>query len=364
MIRILWLSPNFNHYKARFLNHLAKESEIELSVLSGSGRSQMGDKKITANWNFRHIEKSVSKQKFGWSIPIVRHLKSVFSDFDWVLIPAEKKNLPLFLYLLYLRKSNPSTKLISYNHPILKSKKGKTTLLDRVLTKFYFNKLDRVIFYTEESYKYMVNENKIISPEKAFWANNTLDNIEIAKNYTFNLPPANQFNILFIGRLIATKRLDDLLKYYAQLKVVISGLKLEIIGDGPQKNIIESAIMQDDSIIWHGAVVDESEIAPIMQRSSLIFVPGHSGLSINHAFAYGRPYITLRGSSHAPEIDYIDNGKNGYILSDDNEVVKKISELLKNREKLENFCHSANEKGKRLSVQNWVQQIKISLMHE
>jgi hypothetical protein len=38
MTRILWLSPNFNHYKARFLNNFAKEDGIDLTILTGSGR--------------------------------------------------------------------------------------------------------------------------------------------------------------------------------------------------------------------------------------------------------------------------------------------------------------------------------------
>ena len=38
MTRILWLSPNFNHYKARFLNHLANADGIELTLLTESGR--------------------------------------------------------------------------------------------------------------------------------------------------------------------------------------------------------------------------------------------------------------------------------------------------------------------------------------
>ena len=46
MVKVLWLSPNFNHYKARFLNLLSQEAELELSVLRGTGRNGYGDKEI------------------------------------------------------------------------------------------------------------------------------------------------------------------------------------------------------------------------------------------------------------------------------------------------------------------------------
>ena len=51
-MKVLWLSPNFNHYKARFLNHLAQRKGIQLTVLAGSGRKGMGDQEIKGDWGF------------------------------------------------------------------------------------------------------------------------------------------------------------------------------------------------------------------------------------------------------------------------------------------------------------------------
>lgn len=362
MLRILWLAPNFNHYKARFLNHLAKDKEVQLTVLSGSGRQKMGDKKLNGDWSFEQVQLQVAKKDFGNSKLVKQHLKSMFADFDWVLIPAEKKNLPLFLFALRLRKTYPSSRLFSYNHPILKSKHGKITFLDKILTKFYYRKLDRVVFYTENSREWALQE-KLISSEKSYWANNTIDTIEIGKHYTFELPPREQSTVVFIGRLIKSKRLEDLILYYKRLKDDLPDLKLEIIGDGPEKSVIESAVAKDNGIIWHGTLIDEAKIAPIMKRASFVFIPGHSGLSVNHAFAYGRPYITIDGQSHAPEITYIENGKNGFVLKGDfNFNVLTIKSLLTNRQELEDFCVNANSKGKDLSVLNWVEKMKSSLL--
>ena len=46
-----------------------------------------------------------------------------------------------------------------------------------------------------------------------------------------------------------------------------------------------------------------------MRDCNLVFVIGHSGLSINHSFCYGRPYATIKSNSQPPEIDYIENGQ-------------------------------------------------------
>jgi glycosyltransferase involved in cell wall biosynthesis len=156
-----------------------------------------------------------------------------------------------------------------------------------------------------------------------------------------------------------------LIKYYNSLKQSQQKLKLEIIGDGPESYIVKEALKNDSDIFWHGTIVDEEEIAPIMSRASLVFIPGLSGLSINHAFAYGKPYLTLKADKHGPEISYLVDGENGYILEDNlEEDVKKITQLLEDRNQLIRYSEYAKLKSEYLSVQNWVKQLKSSLLDE
>ena len=63
-MKVLWLAPNFNHYKARFLNHLAEEDEIDLTIWSGTGREKMGDQNIEQDWSFKLVKLNVSKKRF------------------------------------------------------------------------------------------------------------------------------------------------------------------------------------------------------------------------------------------------------------------------------------------------------------
>lgn len=362
--KILWLSPNLNHYKSRFLNHLAVDASIDLCVFSGAGRTKMGDQELKGDWSFTQIYVDVPKKAFGNSKLVKHKLKSIFNEFDWVMIPAEKKNLALFFYVMKLRRQNKNVRLFSYNHPVLKSGNGKITLLDKLLTKFYYRKLDRVVFYTEHSCEWAL-KNKFIVKDKAYWANNTVDNTEIKKYYTYQLPPENTPSIVFIGRLISSKRIPDLIHYYSELKKHIPNLVLDIIGDGPENNLIKSALKSDANINWHGTLIDEAAIAPLMKKASLVFIPGHSGLSVNHSFSYGRPYVTLQGPSHAPELDYLDEGENGYVLGNDFESnINTIKDLLTNRTVLERFCTNAKQKGDYLSVQKWVEQMKQSLIDD
>ena len=150
-MKILWLSPVLNHYKSRFLNHLAES--IDITVLKGSERKMSGDKELVNDWNFDIIKINVPKSKFGFSSTVRKTLKKNFKNYNWILIPAEKKNLLLLIYAIYLRRFNKGTKLISYNHLFIKPHKGDVKYIDKLITKFFYRNLDRVIFYTEQSYK-------------------------------------------------------------------------------------------------------------------------------------------------------------------------------------------------------------------
>ncbi len=361
-MKILWLSPNFNHYKARFLNNFAKEDGIDLTILSGSGRIGKGDLEIEENWNFKLIKSNVPKSKFGISIKIIRIIFKDFSNYDWILIPAEKKNIFLFMLLRLLRLISKKTKLVSYNHPLLQSRHGKITKMDVLITKFYYRKLDRVIFYTKSACEFAI-KNKLVQREKAFWANNTLDNTEIEKHYTYKVLNNRKFTFLFIGRMIENKKLEVLFDYFEYLKKTIKDkeLSLELIGDGPMSSLVKSACLKDKSIHWHGLLINEMEIAPVMKRANVIFIPGHSGLSINHAMMYGRPYITIKAKTHAPEISYLKSGINGFELSGDKEKdLHDLTKIILDDTMLQKCSENAMLTGKELSVDKWVEQMKFN----
>ncbi len=91
MEKVLWVSPNFNHYKARFLNHLAKTENLELTVIAGSGVSGQGHDELASDWCFKLIRLAVPKKRFGYTPKAVFAIIILFKQFDWVMIPREKE---------------------------------------------------------------------------------------------------------------------------------------------------------------------------------------------------------------------------------------------------------------------------------
>ena len=358
---MLYITPTLNHYKFNKINHLAAYYTID--ILSGQGIIPDNKGNVREIY-FSHID----KESFNNDKSIRRFIKTNYFKYDYVIMPFEIKffSIIIWIYYLKIRASASNHNLISYNHPVPKTQNPFSAIIAYPFTVFAYRVIyDKIIFYTEQGYKWAVSR-KIVSPNKAFWANNTMDNEEVNKYYQFIYPPSNDLRILFIGRLIPSKKVDLLIDYYNALKgrfnIENRSLKLEVIGDGPDRCLIQSSATSDPDILWHGTLTEEKMIAPIIARSTVVFIPGASGLSINHAFAYGRPYITLQSKSHGPEISYLEDGKNGLILTGSFETnVEVLYNLLTDWDKIIAFCNNAREKGKQLSINNWVEQIKKAL---
>ncbi len=369
-MKLLWLSPNHNHYKAKFLNYLHNDTTVDVSVLAGGGRKGMGDVESNEDIDYQIYRFGVDKSRFGYSKLIRKHLRSVFNDFDWVLIPREKKNFLLIMYAVALRFLNRikggETRLVTYNHPYSTTQGSKITMLDKLITKLFYQLYDKVIFYTEKSYQQAIRD-KVVNKSKAYWANNTIDTKAIEKVYSFVVPNRSPSHILFIGRLIPSKNVNGCIEFCAKLKSMIQthggDLELTIIGDGPDANIVKSKMEMYNWISWKGALIEEKDISTYMRNAAIVFVPGLSGLSINHAFCYGRPYATFSSKNHGPEIGYLSNGVNGFILdSSEQENLRTFAEFLLSSSS--ELYYNANDTGKMLSVENWCRNFEKALLNE
>jgi glycosyltransferase involved in cell wall biosynthesis len=198
----------------------------------------------------------------------------------------------------------------------------------------------------------------IVDQNRAFFANNTIDVEKIlALTSVRNTAPGN--NILFIGRILPSKRIDILIDYFKEIKKTIKDCKLFIIGEGPELEKYKDLSCGMKDVVWLGGIVDEEEICKYAQISRIVFVPGHSGLSINHSFAYGKPYVTLELETQPPEIDYIIDGINGLILSssDKNNHINKILRLFTDDSYYDKMSVAALETAKNLTLEKWVQSM-------
>ena len=363
-MHVLWVSPNLNDYKARFLDVLVSNNGPELTVLAGAPHEKAGHKYGVKEHSFERINVGVSRSRFAFSPTAFFKLWRLIRrrDFDLVIMPVEKIHLPMIVFLGVLRWVS-RFRLLCYNHPCLRNSAGRITYFNLKLTKFLFAFYDRVIFYTEQSREWAIQQ-KLISARKASFANNTLDTDSIWKSFEFSVNRSQPCRLLFIGRLVPPKRFDLLFRYYEKVRQQIPDLQLDIVGDGPLQHVIDSEVKKYSGVTWHGALTDEDLIAERMCDAHAVFVPGHSGLSIVHAFCYGKPFMTLTGPGtvQPPEIDYLQDNVNGLTLhQSEDENISRIVESLRNSQSYESMCNAAFETARGITVQHWKQDVQAAL---
>ena len=100
--------------------------------------------------------------------------------------------------------------------------------------------------------------------------------------------------VLFVGRLQARKRLDDLLHACALLPEELQP-RLLIVGDGPEgENLKQLAAQVYPRAEFPGARHGR-ELAPFFIAADLFVLPGTGGLAVQEAMSYGLPVIVGQG---------------------------------------------------------------------
>ena len=125
----------------------------------------------------------------------------------------------------------------------------------------------------------------------------------------------NAVVFLFVGRLLAGKRVEELIHAVRALRDDGIAAEALIVGDGPERKSLESAAAGLTVCHFLGAVHDVEGISRIYRASDALVIPGYVGLAVNRGFAHGMPVITVRSDLHSPEIDYVEDGGNGLILA-------------------------------------------------
>ncbi|MCY7305789.1 MAG: glycosyltransferase family 4 protein [Rhodoferax sp.] len=120
---------------------------------------------------------------------------------------------------------------------------------------------------------------------------------------------------IFVGSLYAEKRLEFLLEAGKRLAAEVPGFHLVVVGDGPQRWVVEAAAQQEPWLRYTGPV-HGFEKAVSLRAASLMLNPGLVGLGILDAFVAGLPLVTTDCKLHSPEIDYLRNGENGLMTAD------------------------------------------------
>jgi glycosyltransferase involved in cell wall biosynthesis len=149
--------------------------------------------------------------------------------------------------------------------------------------------------------------------------------------------------VLSVGRMDAggqRKKVGHLIDVFKQIDQ--PGVGLVIVGSGMNPEALNA--LNARNTIYLGEVHDpgDIQISKIFKMADLFSLPGHAGLGLNQAFYWGLPVVTEAGR-HPPEIHYLLDGRNGYIVpeNDVRELRRKILHLLNDDGTREEFSQNA-----------------------
>ena len=311
--KLLLISNKVFHYRVPIYNHLNSRLQsigYELVVLTNELQKDNPHppefELLVQPFSFRGYKQAITRVSPAY-VMLFLHIKDFIV---WPLMAWMKFRQLQFIY---------------WNHGV--NLQTPDSVFKNIFFRTFHAASDAIVLYSENEAKFVDEKYR----DKTFFANNTLNfngfpeiddspaKIKSELGISYNKV------VLFVGRIIANKRLDDLL---AAASLLESGTGIVIVGGGLNA---EQARLIDHStnISYLGEIYDGYQINRIFKMADVFCIPGSMGLGINQAFYWGLPAVT-ENVLHSPEIMYLKDGYSGFIVEKGNvqALAEKINFLL------------------------------------
>jgi len=171
--------------------------------------------------------------------------------------------------------------------------------------KHFLQQFDAIITYSKTGAQEYARLG--LDPKSLFVANNA-----VSQRPTNPIPVrpdrfSFKANVLFVGRLQARKRIENLLKACAALPEALQP-ELVVIGDGPVREELEAQAKQ----IYPSAQFTGAKFGPELEayfrKADLFVLPGTGGLAIQQAMSFGLPVIAAEADGTQDDLVRQENG--------------------------------------------------------
>lgn len=119
-------------------------------------------------------------------------------------------------------------------------------------------------------------------------------------------PTGGRNLILYVGRLEPAKKVDDLVRAFAEAGLTGSPTRLCIVGTGSMADDLAKladALGCAGSVDFTGQVTDPQALRDLYDQTVASVSPGYAGLSLTQSLGFGVPMLVSRDEPHAPEIE-------------------------------------------------------------
>ena len=156
------------------------------------------------------------------------------------------------------------------------------------------------------------------------------------ESYNYNVKEKISLQFIYIGRLVFYKNLEVIIKAIKIVKNDYPNIKLLIVGDGPQKEILKKLVYElnlKKNIIFTGFVSTNKKMELLSSSEAMLFpsICEGFGIVILESFFANRPVLA---SNVRPLNDIISDKVNGYLISpyDEAHWAEKIKEIIEKQD--------------------------------
>jgi glycosyltransferase involved in cell wall biosynthesis len=159
---------------------------------------------------------------------------------------------------------------------------------------------------------------------------------------------------IYVGSMLPGKRLNFLIDACARVRRIVPDFQMLFVGSGPDASRVERFCAQHAWAHYLGPVYGRDKVKLCM-LAKLLLMPGLVGLAILDGFAMRMPMITTDISYHSPEIEYLQDGLNGMIVSPADDVdryASVVADLLTDDPRLAIMAENCERTASRLTIES------------
>ena len=355
-------------YRKDFFNQLKEalqKEDIDLELVYGKNKNSDSLKKdeVDIDWATYIPNKTfhIGKTEFIWQ-PCLKYLK----DKDLVIV--ESANKLLINYYLMFSRHFAKYKLAFWGHG--RNLQENYNSLRNRFKYLFINKCDWWFGYSKGTKKFLLAngfpENKITVVQ------NAIDTLSLRKYYA-GIPESelndlreklrlnNSKTGIYCGAMYPEKNFDFIIETCKRVKKEIPEFSMIFIGSGIESDKILEASKSYDWIHYAGSKFG-AERVKYFKASLIQLMPYYVGLGVVDSFALETPIITTSNPFHGPEIEYLENGKNGFVTDDNIEAYSQtVIDILKTG-KYEELISGCRLSAKLYTVETMVENFKNGIL--
>jgi glycosyltransferase involved in cell wall biosynthesis len=319
--KVILLTPMLAPYRISFYDKLSKRlsgSNIELIIYHGTKIKEDGRPPYSGNVPFKEKGFPV-KVTYISALKIVRNegmFESLKKDNpDLIIVCGVGGDITFQLAAQWAKKNNK--KIVFWGAYMDKDRsKWKQAFKDMLVVPFH-KKGNYYLTYSTNAAKYLKSIGVDSSIIEVCYNGIEIDDMqsratevikgskEVIKQY--NLEGYTTF--LYVGGLLAEKKVDLLIDAFVKLRTKYPLTKLIIIGDGPERDMIKEKLknLSDPNLYYLGRL---KEVDTFFAASDCTILPAVGGLALNQAMFWGKTCIASKADG--TEDDLVYEGVTGY----------------------------------------------------